>query len=150
MVHVIRLRRPWEKSTDQGLRWERIGVPEPVESPEVESPEVESPAAESPAIGPSEDTVEAVVMYRRNFNSPSGLEPDTRVMLRVDRWQGRLVSVAVNESELEAETTTFLADITDMLRPHNQIVLRLTGSSRGPARLSGEVSLEIHEAANPG
>lgn len=124
MMHIIRLRRPWEKSRDGGSQWIRIDVPEMDE-------------------GDVGD--DATVLFRRRFNLPSGLQPSSRVRLRVDGWLGHLESITVNDSPLDADSARIDADITDVLQAHNQILVRLRGTTIDPARLSGEVTLAIED-----
>jgi len=89
---------------------------------------------------------EQTFYYRRNFNVPSGLQPSSRVYLRVDGWEGHLDSATLNGSPLEVGHATKLnADITKLLESHNEIELHLTSPPGQAARLSGEVTLAIDD-----
>ena len=123
-MHVIRLRRPWEKSREDETGSARIDVPETVTN-----------AADEPA----------TFQYRRRFNLPSGLKPTSRVRLCVDGWQGRLESISINGVALEIGESIVNAEITALLEPHNQNLVRLGGRADQPARLSGEVTLAIED-----
>ena len=83
--------------------------------------------------------------YQRNFNRPSGLGGGTRVFLRIESWQGQLISLSVNDHPLEIATPPLMCEITEWLEPHNQIRLELRGVENEGARLSGEVALSIDE-----
>ena len=88
-------------------------------------------------------------LFRRGFNLPSGLQPSSRVLLRVDGWEGRLESITVNGSPLETGSATIDTDITELLRPHNEILVCLSDAA-APARMSGEVTLAIQEPDREG
>jgi len=126
-MHVIRLRRPWHKSDHHGGTSARVDVPEADVDHEHE---------------------ERTFRYQRNFNLPSGLRASSQVFLRIDGWQGRLESAAVNGFPLPIEHSRIDAEITQLLEPHNQITLLLTGLPGQGARLSGEVTLAI-DAGSP-
>ena len=64
--------------------------------------------------------------YRRRFNLPSGLKQSSRVRF-VPTLGGRLDSMSVNGPTLEIGETKINADITDLLKSHDQIVVRLAG-----------------------
>ena len=125
-MHVIRLRRPWHKSIQEGAAPVRIDVPEL---------DVQHSLHD-----------ESTFSYRRSFNLPSGLQASSRVYLRVDGWEGYLDSATLNGSALEVGRATKLnADITSLLESHNEIELRLASPPGQAARLSGEVTLAIDD-----
>lgn len=126
-MHFIRLRRPWHKSVPGDPLPRRIDVPE------------------MDVTGSLHE--ELTVYYRRSFNLPSGLQPSSRVYLRVDGWEGQLETATLNGSALETGHSAKIdADISHLLEPHNEIELRLVSSPGQTARLSGEVTLAIDEA----
>jgi hypothetical protein len=125
LMHTIRLRRPWCKSIETG------GVPLRVDVPELN---VETASSE-----------QQTSTYRRSFNIPSGLRDSSRIYLRVDGWEGCLESATLNGSPLDIGKSKINAEITDLLKPNNQITISLTGSGGQPARLSGEVTLAIDD-----
>ena len=112
--------------------------------PERGEPERGEPARGEPAWGEPASGA-TTYLYRRGFNLPSGLTPSSRVLLRVDGWDGQLESITVNGSPLETLSAKIDADITDLLRPHNEILVRLSDAAAAPARMSGEVTLAIQE-----
>lgn len=126
-MHEIRLRTPWQRCREDGSDCARVDVPE---------------TGHPPVADPG------VFCYSRSFNLPSGLQPSSRVYLRIDRWEGRLEAVTVNGVALNVEHSNCNADITKLLRPHNEIALRLAGLPGQAARLSGEVRLVIDDS-NP-
>lgn len=124
-MHLIRLRRPWQKIVGPASEPATIDVPELDEKPAANEL--------------------AAATYRRSFNKPTGLEPSSRVHLRVAGWQGLLESAELNDARLPADETRIDADITGLLRPQNQITIRLIGRPGQAARLSGEVALAIDD-----
>jgi hypothetical protein len=134
-MHIIRLRRPWQKIVGGN------GPPFCIDVPEVDPPEVDPPEVDG---APASD-VKQTSTYCRSFNMPPGLEPFTRVYLRVDAWQGTLESVTLNAVPLPAGPTRVEADITSLLQPHNQIAIALSGRAGQSVRLSGEVTLAIDD-----
>lgn len=123
-VHVIRLRRPWEKSCDGGRTWKLASVPEPI--------------ADSLGDHPT-------AIYRRRFNQPTGLGESSCLSLRITGWEGTLESVTINAAHLETGETTIDAVITELVERHNQITVTLLRTETEGARLSGEVSLAIED-----
>ena len=124
-MHVIRLRRPWNKSHPGGFGSTRIDVPESIANQEF----------------PDETTVQ----YRRRFHLPAGLQSSSRVFLRVEGWEGQLESITMNGAALALEKNDINADITAQLQPHNHVEITLSSIPGQSARLSGEVSLAIDE-----
>lgn len=125
-MHSIRLGRPWRKCVLGSDAPMRIDVPE-------------MDAAESPQEG-------LTFCYRRSFNRPTGLGPSSRVYLRIEGWEGRLESVAVNGFVMKfPDSARIETEITNLLAPHNEIEFQLTGQSGQAARLSGEVALAIDD-----
>ncbi len=124
-MHIIRLRRPWHKTIQQGAVPLRIDVPEMDVADDLQD--------------------ELTLYYRRSFNRPSGLQSSSRVYLRVDGWEGHLDSATLNGSPLEVGHSKMNVDITNLLESHNEIELRLTSPAGQAARLSGEVTLAIDD-----
>lgn len=124
-MHEIRLRRPWEKRLKGQTETRRIDVPE----------------AESDAT-----LLEASsATYSRNFNRPPGLPQSARVHLRIEAWQGQLVSLTLNDHPLEITRPPLSCEVTEWLEPHNQIEIELCDADDQRARLTGEVVLVIEE-----
>jgi hypothetical protein len=124
-MHEIRLRKPWQRCRQDGSDCVRVDVPEQDDG---------DPADQD------------VLCYSRGFNLPTGLRPGSRVYLRIDRWEGRLESVTVNDSGVEREGFELAAaEITQLLQPHNQVTVRLAGLPGRRARLSGAVTLLIDD-----
>lgn len=123
-MHIIRLRRPWLKSFEDETSEARVDVPDTSEP---------------------NDTQGRQVIYRRTFNRPSGLELSSRVYLRVAGWHGALESARVNETVLPTGADHLDAEVTALLRPHNQVVITLSSQPGQTARLSGEVTLAIDD-----
>jgi hypothetical protein len=126
LMHTIRLRRPWCKSIETG------SVPLRVDVPELN---VETTTSEE----------QQTSTYRRSFNTPSGLSDSSRVYLRVDGWEGCLEFATLNGSPLVVGKSKINAEITDLLKPNNQITISLADRGGQPARLSGEVTLAIDD-----
>ena len=123
-MHVIRLRRPWEKARPDGSQASRIDVPE----------------ANDASADP-----QAAYRYCRRFNTPSGLSASNRLYLRIDGWRGRLESATINDHPLVVASSRINADITALVQTHNQITLVLAGHSGQSASLNGEVTLAIED-----
>lgn len=128
-MHVIRLRKPWEKTTHPDGHVVRIDVPEgPVEEGPVE--EMQS--------------VEMIAHYGRSFHRPSGLG-ESIVYLNISAWHGQLVSMSLNAKPIphvEGESQ-IRVEVQSLLKSHNRLRISLSGSVETPPRLSGEVTLEI-------
>lgn len=124
-MHIIRLRRPWQKNAGPDDKPRRIDVPEIDHEPAPQRAQTST--------------------YRRSFNLPSGLADSSRVYLRVDGWQGSLVSATLNDAPLPFGPNNIDAEITSWLRPHNKITITLAGGPGQKVRLSGEVSLAIDD-----
>jgi hypothetical protein len=126
LMHVIRLRRPWQRCCDWTAD-ERVDVPD------------EEPfAAESDPRGTS-------VCYRRSFNRPTGLESHTTVVLRVSRWTGKITSLIFNGTPVTTSGFPLEVDLSRWIEPHNTIELTLESENEQTPRLNGEVSLNIAE-----
>lgn len=125
-MHVIRLRKPWEKESGSGGVLQRVDVPD----------------LEEQAV----TDFTSVTRYRRRFNSPTRLR-NARVRLRVSGWQGQLVSLRVNQSPIPVseDVRHVDAEVTQLLRPHNEVEIALSGSGSVAACLNGEVSLAIED-----
>jgi hypothetical protein len=120
-MHVIRLRRPWQKSV--------FGVAQPG-------------VADVPD---SDGSDSGEVEYRRRFNLPSGLDGNARVHLRVESWVGQLLQISLNGTSLQAGNSSADVDVTDLLQRQNELFIRLSGRPGHPTRLSGPVTLAIEE-----
>ncbi len=124
MMHTIRLRRPWEKTRIGSEQISRIDVPE--------------------TIVPSE-SAKSTFRYVRRFNSPTGLDDQSSVHLRIDRWSGQLEFVSLNGQPLEIGADSVDVEVTHLLKGQNQIDVQLIDTADSPASLCGEVTLVIFE-----
>ncbi|TWU59487.1 hypothetical protein Poly51_22750 [Rubripirellula tenax] len=127
-MHVIRLRRPWRKLGPDGIEL-RVDVPEhPYES-----------------LSPSSAPLGQATLYERSFNSPSGIDADTKVLLRIESWEGRLTTVTVNDQIIatNVERPGIDIDVLPVLRPNNRLIITLESANESEPRLSGGVSLLI-------
>ena len=118
-MHIIRLRGPWQKTL--------LGDSQPIRTTVPESG-VGHPVGAS---------------YRRSFNSPTGIE-NAQVNLNIDSWGGRLDGVSLNNQQLTTQSPPFRGDVTELLQPHNTLIVHLTEDDQG-AILDGEVYLTIRE-----
>lgn len=75
------------------------------------------------------------VTHRRKFGRPTNLGPGERVWLVLDAVPGP-ATVSLNDSPLGTAAGPFSTDITDLIRPRNEVVV----DAAGPL---GEVRLEI-------
>ncbi|QDT02613.1 hypothetical protein K227x_09910 [Rubripirellula lacrimiformis] len=128
-MHVIRLRKPWQKTAADGIVL-RVDVPEPPHDFDVTR----------------DDESVGVVDYERRFNSPTGLDATVRVYLRIDGWEGELVDVHLNDRSLvsDVDSLQLRIDITDWVLSANRLVIRLNANDQiTDPRLSGEVTLAI-------
>lgn len=133
-MHIIRLKRPWEKRPLGSNASETIDVPEPVRS-SIETIEAATSAQNGDAFS-----------YHRNFNKPSGLGSSCKVFLCINEWTGQLESVSVNQQPVDSNLgQPIKADITQRLQSHNKVELVLRSLPGQPVRLSGEVTLAIDE-----
>lgn len=124
-THNIRLRRPWHKTLVGSDVVTRVDVPE----------------------SPGEAADQAsTYQYARRFNCPTGLDSQSKVHLAISGWNGQIVSILLNGHPLEPGTQSMNVDVTDLLEPHNQIIIQLTGTHKAPASLTGEVGLAITKA----
>ncbi|NNE00659.1 MAG: hypothetical protein HKN47_25365 [Pirellulaceae bacterium] len=126
-AHVIRLRRPWTRCVAGGSESTKIDVPE------IDA--AQSVISRSTATTPSAD-----VIYQRRFNRPSGLDADSQVQLRIETWQGNLVSVHLNDVPLDLANNI---DITSQVRDHNLLSIQLAPRDDQLPRLTGPVNLAI-------
>ncbi len=127
-MHIIRLRGPWEKQVDGRGEVIRVDVPD-----------IETPTL---AVAEAGDR-RASILYSRNFNLPSGLDPQDRVRLNIAAWLGRLRSVRLNGRTLAIGDAPLRIDLTDRLQRHNSIRLELHADAGEQPRLCGEVTLSI-------
>ena len=138
-MHRIRLRYPWTKQPKSTDEFE----PDTIEPQSVQVPE---PASDVQASSTGE------FVYSRKFNRPTGLDNTSRLSLSVSAWEGKLLSVTLNQSPLDitsAEANHSLTITIDHDLPsHNEIEIVLVGEDQTAARLSGEVQLEINDDAD--
>jgi len=87
--------------------------------------------------------VAALAVYTRNFNQPSGLEDAKRVTLFVSNWYGELRSLMLNDRPLEFGPAPIETDVSSFLKTSNRIEIQLASIGGEPARLAGEVRLQI-------
>jgi hypothetical protein len=75
--------------------------------------------------------------YRRSFGRPRTLDPDERAWLVCDRVPGP-ATVAVNGTQVGSVEAVglFAFDVTELLRPRNEVVIETTGEP-------SEVAMEI-------
>lgn len=125
-MHVIRLRKPWDRTDAPSAQRRRIDVPEPIDADEARS-------------------AVSTATYQRRFNRPTGLQPGTRVAMRITDWSGELQSLSLNGRELPVGPAPLEVDLSDQLQPHNRLELSLSPDSDAAPRLSGEVTLVIDE-----
>jgi hypothetical protein len=121
-MHIIRLRKPWQRNRDGEGPAQRVDVPD------------KDSAAPRPARSTS---------YRRNFNRPSGLDPATKVLLRIESWRGDLKLVSINEQSLPIAEPPLVIEITEWLTAHNQLCIQIVDTNATLALLDGEVTLAI-------
>ncbi|MDA8744155.1 hypothetical protein N9N28_05935 [Rubripirellula amarantea] len=155
-MHRIRLRYPWtkelrsERAADQPLGDPRNPDDSPapldshskVNSQAVVGPQmVHVPEPDSQSLGE--------FVYTRKFNRPTGLDDATRIFLSIAGWQGKLLVVAVNQSPLKVESSAMgdrlRIPLETSLQAHNELRIVLAPDGSKPARLSGEVQLEIED-----
>lgn len=96
-----------------------------------------------PDVGPAREPATSGVIYARKFNRPSGLDPDTRVALRIGDWQGSLDEVTLNGHPLPLGSPPLEIDVTGSLESHNRVEIRLSVSDDTTPRLTGEITLGI-------
>ena len=119
--HIIRLRKPWKKTVEGSVESSRIDVPEPF----------------------GEESL-ATAIYERPFNQPTGLQGDSRVLLRIESWIGAIASLTVNETQLVVAAPPAEIDITSLLEKHNKLMIQIRAENDVPPRLSGAITLAIH------
>jgi len=90
-----------------------------------------------------------MMIYRRNFNRPSGLDEGQEVQLVVTGWTGLLRLITVNGVAIDAALADppLRADIAAMLQGSNIIQVDLGPDEGGAVGLTGHVRLEIREAS---
>ncbi len=121
-MHTIRLRGPWQKVEGSDSTATRVTVPE---------------TQHGDGLGES-------ATYKRNFNRPTGLTGQDRVSITISDWEGKLEQIAINDNVIEHDDKRPLrAEITPHLELHNVLAITLAGGTDSPARLSGEVTLQI-------
>ena len=83
--------------------------------------------------------------YRRQFNRPTGLEPEQTVWLLVHGWTGSLQSLELNDSRLEiaVESRPVQVKITELLDDRNTLEIRIDTDGEAPPSLIGPVELAI-------
>lgn len=128
-MHVIRLKRPWEKTCLAIGQSQIVDVPEPGIA-----------NRDTTESGPGQSS------YSRNFNAPSGLESTSRVYLRVSQWAGKLDRVCLNGRVIDAVSTAPLElDITASIQRHNRIEIVLEDLPAQLAGMTGEVTIAIDD-----
>ena len=129
-MHTIRLRRPWLRTIDDLNQPDRVDVPDVGRVPLREG---------------------SILIYRRTFNRPTGLEIGDKVWLSIESYSAGSIRVLLNEqSVFQADTAQPVrVDLASRLEPSNQLEIQLAGSSvmteavMTEAGLDGEVSLQI-------
>ncbi len=140
-MHRIRLRGPWQKSYGDPVITLRIPVPEALPAPLPTRPA--SDASEQLGINRSQP-----VRYQRTFNRPTGLDANSRVLIRIEHWIGDAIELQINQHSLPMSAPPLEVDVTEFLKPHNCFALTLTHANNDPASqgqptLDGEVSILI-------
>jgi hypothetical protein len=136
-VHRIRLRGPWDYAV---LAGEGAGPLPP-------SGRAKMPADWQSLFGAD---FRGRGQFRRGFHQPTGVEGSQRVWLSIDAGPAFSIdAVALNGTPLEvANASALRIDITDLLRPHNELVLELGLAHGGQApaeelTILDQVALEI-------
>lgn len=124
-MHSIRLASPWQRKWESADRWERVKVPDSVDS--------------------GEQNVE----YRRAFNCPTGLDSETAVWLVVKDWIGEILEVRVNGHRMvareagQAVPRPIRVAVERQLEPHNTIDITLASVDGEGVGMVGPVHLEL-------
>jgi hypothetical protein len=126
-MHVIHLRRPWERLS----KTERQPVV-------VDVPDVSDLNGTTMSSGD-------LVKYRRGFNAPTGLTAGETMGLYIGAWQGRLVSVQINETLAAAANAPLVLDLSNSLAGFNKIEIVLMSEFGELPRITGDVLLQIRE-----
>ncbi|MCO8123949.1 hypothetical protein NHH03_19550 [Stieleria sp. TO1_6] len=128
-MHRIRLRRPWTRTVGDQPPTEKIDVPDA-----------------DPA------TVQAgtSVCYRRAFNRPTGLTPDTTLWLSIGIPTGDSLRVSLNGHTIQALTAIQTAqpiqlDLTAKLLGSNELVIELESEQAALCGLTADVALLIED-----
>ena len=128
-MHIIRLRHPWQKQIAGASESVRVQVPEPTSDDQAQEHHAEH------------------ATYTRFFNRPTGLEPDSSVLLRLDRWQGELTLISLNDKHLvtneRPSQSPLEINITSNLAQRNELCIVLTTQNDAEGRLTGQVELAI-------
>ena len=130
-MHKIRLKKPWEKTTNLATTSVRVQVPE--QPPGVAPLNRESPTAVETAT------------YRRRFNRPTGLLPTTKVWLNISEFAGRLERLSVNHQEFLGLQSPVELEVHAALVDHNELLITLSATDETQPRLSGDVWLAIED-----
>ena len=130
-MHKIRLKKPWEKTTNLAKTRVRVDVPEQPQG--AATSHIDATAAVETAT------------YRRRFNRPTGLQPSTRVWLNIRDFAGRLEFLSVNQRQFQALDAPVELDIHDALSDHNELVITLSATDGAQPSLSGDVWLAIDD-----
>lgn len=97
----------------------------------------------------------SILIYRRAFNRPTGLEIGDKVWLSIESYSAGSICVLLNkQSVFQADTAQPVrVDLASRLEPSNQLEIQLAGSVMTEAvmteavmteaGLDGEVSLQI-------
>jgi hypothetical protein len=131
LLHQIRLQGPWE-------------VVPPGESA---AREAWIPAPWRALFGEQFGTA----LYRRNFNRPTGLEPDDQVRIRLPELAGEVMTVMLNSVTLACAPDELLAfDATGALQDFNRLEIAFRAAANAVPDHAGGLwepaLLEIHGA----
>ena len=125
--HEIRLRRPWNRTSNRDLQSVVVHVPDSLDQTDA-----------STVAGDQ-------VRYQRGFNAPTGLTEAETIELCIDAWQGRLVSVQVNGCLFSATDAPLVIDLSNVIEGFNRIEVTIMSESGELPRIHGEVVLRIQE-----
>ena len=127
-MHEIRLRRPWNRVSSMDQQPVVVGLPDSLDATDLLM------------------NADHQVRYQRGFNSPTGLTEADAIELCISAWQGRLLSVQVNETRFEpAKALPLVLDLSDILLGFNKVEITLMSESGELPRITGDVVLRIQE-----
>ena len=131
-THLIRLNGPW---TCEGP------APAGAEPPHTGSHDVTVPATWRSLFGDTAGTAR----FRRRFHKPTNLEPHERVRIAVEEPIGPARLTLNGDPLHEAPGAPGRFDVTDALRPYNELTVEITRTSPPPADalLWKHVAIEI-------
>ncbi|MCC9599646.1 hypothetical protein LOC67_03660 [Stieleria sp. JC731] len=138
-MHVIRLRRPWLRQTNDDAQPVRCDVPD---TSDFHSPQTQT------------------VLYERRFNCPTGLGDHSRVQLTVTAMAGTSGQISLNDNIIWTSPEAGLNQLSDPIQlqiknhlaPTNRLMIEITNNDSRPHPevapiLNGEVYLELDESA---